>query len=431
MRSTRHKITNLINKLNEVLAEGKDVYGYAGINKSMLIQSLRDSYALLACLEEYNATFEVVFMKRSVAELVDWCYGYLKNSQEINSDSFNSFLKTLNKIRAEIKTTYILVSQSPLRLDSEIAESKELLDSLKTDLSEISEIKDEIIETRDTGKSLVESLETENTKAEENNTNLSILINQFEVAANKIETTSENVAEWEENIESCQTSITENKEKSLALLGELEKTKELYAKHQSDIDSLIEIQKTVTSTNETHQKEIKATLEGASKHGLAGSFYTRKRELGWIQLLWGVGTVGSIILLMFISYQLIKPIIEKPELFNVYTYLARLPIFGALVWLGWFCTKQFGYISRIREEYSFKYAIAMAFEGYKKESLEVNEQLLENLLKLTLNSVATSPASHFETKNNHGTPANEVSEEIIKKIEPMITELIKKGISTL
>lgn len=65
MRSTRHKITNLINKLNEVLAESEDVYGYAGINKSMLIQSLRDSYALLACLEEYNATFEVVFMKYS------------------------------------------------------------------------------------------------------------------------------------------------------------------------------------------------------------------------------------------------------------------------------------------------------------------------------------------------------------------------------
>ena len=146
MRSTKLKITHLISKLNEVLADGEDIYGYAGISRSMLTESLKDSHALLACFEKYSTTFEVVFMKRNVAELVDWCYGYLKNSQEINSDSFNSFLKTLNKIRAEIKITYILVSQSPLRLDSEIAESKELLSSLKTDLSEISEIKDEIIE---------------------------------------------------------------------------------------------------------------------------------------------------------------------------------------------------------------------------------------------------------------------------------------------
>jgi len=431
MRSTRHKITNLINRLNEVLSDGEDIYGYAGISKNMLIKSLEDSYALLACFKDYSTTFEVVFMKRNVAELVDWCYNYLKNPQGINSDSFNSFLKTLNQIRAEIKTTYILVSQNPLRLDSEIAEAKELLDSLKTDLSEISEIKDEIIETRDTGKSLVESLETENAKVEESNTNLTSLINQFMTAANEIETTSKNVTEWEENIESCETSITENKEKILGLLEELDKAKELYAEHQSEIDLLIETQKTVTSTNESHQKEIKATLEGASKKGLAGSFYTRKRELRRNQILWGIGTVGSIILLMFISYQLIKPIIENPELFNLYTYLARLPIFGALIWLGWFCTKQFGFTSRIMEEYSFKYAIAMAFEGYKKEALEVNPDLLENLLKLTLNSVATSPTSYFETKNNHGTPANEITEEIMKKLEPMITELIKKGIGNL
>jgi hypothetical protein len=37
-----------------------------------------------------------------------------------------------------------------------------------------------------------------------------------------------------------------------------------------------------------------------------------------------------------------------------------------------------------REEYSFKYAISMAFEGYKKESLDVNEELPDNLLRLTL-----------------------------------------------
>jgi len=428
MRNTRLKITHFINKLNEVLVNGEDIYGYAGISKNILTKSLKDSYALLACLEEYNTTFEVVFMKRNVAELIETCNNYLKNTQDINSESFDCFLKTLNKIRAEIKTTYILVSQNPLRLDSEIAEAKELLDSLKTDLSEISEIKDEIIETKDMGKSLVESLETESTKAEENNTNLASLINQFTTAASKIETTNEKVEEWEENIESCQTSITENKKLILELLEELNKAKELYAEHQSNIDFLIEEQKTITSINETHQKEIKATLEGASKKGLAGSFYTRKRELRRNQILWGIGTVGSILLIMLISYQLIKPIIENPEEFNPYTYLARLPIFGALIWLGWFCTKQFGFTSRIMEEYSFKYAISMAFEGYKKETLEVNEKLLENLLQLTLNSVATSPTSYFETKNNHGTPANEITEEIMKKLVPIITELIKKGI---
>ena len=412
MRSTKLRITNLKNKINENLPDGDDIYGYAGINKSMLIQSLTDSHALLACLEEYKTTFEVVFMERNVAEIVERCQNYLKNQNEINSDTFNSFLNNLNKIRSEIKTTYILVSQSPLRLDVEIVDAKKLLDSLKTDLTEISEIKDEIIETRDTGKSLIESLDAEKIKTEEGNVKLTSLIE----AVSNIEAKSENVSEWEESIESCKTIIGEKQEKIIELLAELQANKKLFEQHQSDIDGLLETQKTITSKNETHQKEIQATLEGASKHGLAGSFYTRKRELGKSLILWGIGTIGSIISLMIISYLLVMPIIENPELFDVYAYLVRLPIFGALIWLGWFCTKQFGYTSRIREEYSFKYAIAMAFEGYKKESLEVNKELLEDLLKLTLNSVATSPVSYFETKNNPGSPANEIAAEVVKKL---------------
>lgn len=223
----------------------------------------------------------------------------------------------------------------------------------------------------------------------------------------------------------------EQESKLQELTDALEAIKKRFQEQLLRSEELLGKQGAIVANNEMHQKEIRATLEGASKHGLAGSFYTRKKELGWHLLLWSLGTMGSIILLIVISYNLIKPIIDAPHLFNVYTYLARIPIFGALIWLGWFCTKQFGYTSRIREEYSFKYAIAMAFEGYKKETVEVNEALLDHLLRLTLNSVAVSPVSCFETKNNHGTPINEVTDGILREIKPIITDIAKKGLDKL
>lgn len=430
MRSSKLKITNLITKIEESLPDGNDVCGYQGINKQMLIQSLKDTHALLSCFNDYKDMFEVIFMKRNIAANIDWCYNFLK-SNEINADNFNDFLHQLNNIRHEIKTTYILVSQNPLRIDSEIAEAKELLADLKKDIDEITTIKQEIAEARDSSSTIIQSLGSENTKAEENCGKISELITKFEEASQKIETSSSNINTWEKNIETCEENIGETKLMIDELLQEFEKTKALFEEQQSGIKEQIDKQGEIITKNEEHQKEIQATLEGASKHGLAGSFYTRKKELGWNIWFWVGGTIMSILLLVAVSYILIVPLIENPDNFDIKLLLARIPVFSALVWLGWFCAKQYGFTSRIREEYAFKYAIAMAFEGYKKESLEVNQDLLDNLLRLTLSSVAVSPVSYYDAKNNHGTPVNEITESLMKEIKPLLSDLTKKGIEKL
>ncbi len=54
-------------------------------------------------------------------------------------------------------------------------------------------------------------------------------------------------------------------------------------------------------------------------------------------------------------------------------FLNHLPLLGPFIWLGWFSAVQYGYVSRVREDYAFKFAASMAFEGYKKEAREVDE----------------------------------------------------------
>ena len=221
--------------------------------------------------------------------------------------------------------------------------------------------------------------------------------------------------------------IANNTDKIKELLAQLDKASKTISIQQGNIDEQINKQATIQDTNQKQQEEIKTTLEGANKHGMAGSFYTRKEELKLTLRFWQWATILSIIGLIAGAIWVVKPIIENPGNFTTMAYLARIPILAALVWLGWFCSKQYGYTTRIREDYSYKYAISMAFEGYKKQANNVNEDLLNNLLELTINSVGKSPVTIYDTKNNHGTPMNEIVDKLADKVIDPILGAINKS----
>ena len=49
----------------------------------------------------------------------------------------------------------------------------------------------------------------------------------------------------------------------------------------------------------------------------------------------------------------------------------------------------------------------MAFEGYKNETREINEDLLEKLLQMTIGNISINPTSIYDSKSNHGSPWHE------------------------
>jgi hypothetical protein len=60
------------------------------------------------------------------------------------------------------------------------------------------------------------------------------------------------------------------------------------------------------------------------------------------------------------------------------------------------------------EDYSYKYAVSMAFEGYKKATKEIDQDLQVKLLEMTIYNISNNPLSIYETDNNHGTPYHEL-----------------------
>lgn len=98
------------------------------------------------------------------------------------------------------------------------------------------------------------------------------------------------------------------------------------------------------------------------------------------------------------------------------------------VWLGWFSARQYGYTSRLREDYAYKEASAKSFEGYKREAKEVDQEMLQKLLEQAIKNFGDNPIRIYDGHENHGSPFHEFFEKILKDEKAMnqLKDLISK-----
>jgi len=62
----------------------------------------------------------------------------------------------------------------------------------------------------------------------------------------------------------------------------------------------------------------------------------------------------------------------------------------------------------------------MAFEGYKNAAREIDEEMLKQLLQLTIYNISKNPIEIYDSKSNHGTPYSEF-------IDKFLSRTIEKG----
>ena len=417
MKSLRLRISFLSNKIRESLPENNDLFGYLGISRAIILESLVESYDLLSSIAVYPDKFETIFAKREIAECIDDAQEYLNSS--LNNDKavpdFNGFLKAIAKIRFVLKETYISISNNPLRVDYEIAKAKEDLESVTGMLAEINTIKNSIDIINTDSKGFIDDLKIKHDLAIKNDA----VINEFVESVDEIDEnltgTNEKIAVWKSEIQSIKEDIIIKQADISKLKKEIEQILEASLANKSDIKTQIESLNTQIDLNNKHQEHIQNTIEDVSRYGMAGSFKKRKDELKWAQWIWAGATLFSLVGLLIISYSIMEPLL-KNGLSDINQLFFKIPIFASAVWLGWFCSRQYGFNTRIREDYAYKYAISMAFEGYKKETKDINPDLLEKLIELTIFNTARSPERIFNTKTNPGSPYNEMFDTLTRNM---------------
>lgn len=390
MKQVRSNATRIKHLISDKLPDDHDIFGYAGITKAALLQMLDECSGLIDAIEGKKETFDVIVLKREFQILSKKCLDYLNTLPSENQASdFDSFLRNLSKIRKLINNTYLLFIKESLRPESELA-------TIRKALEEINPLYEELTNQHTTSSQLAQEIGESHKEIQEIHTELTDVSGKIESLSKsaidfeqKIKDSHESVEEWTTAIETAEAEITEQnkliKAQQLAInalqtaIEGKEKAYEVLNKKLAD----------QLKQNADFQEEIRNTIGDANRSSMAGSFKSRSDELTTPLATAERALVLVLILFGMASLYLLTSSVGAHGV-NYAELSIKLPILTPFIWLAWIYTNKVGHLSRIKEDYSFKYAAAMAFEGYK-QNCDEGSDLANRLLELSIENMGTNP----------------------------------------
>lgn len=330
-------------------------------------------------------TDQVVVLVNEIEKLnmAIWQYGLHNLSEEVLG--YQTKLNTLKNIEiaaSEMMATVREGVQLKEQMDEVLNESKVHRDTTK-------ELADTVAESNISCANALEEVTTSNTKALE----VLGLIQQTDASAKDLLAESkagnDEIQQHRNTIQGLVADFT-------TLTGELQTNKFT--------------QKQLFEEFENYREQVNELLGDANRTGMAASFTARREALRLPMVGWAVVFIGTIIGLSIVGLKYIEPLIAAA---NWEQIPAKLALTAPLIWLGWFAVKQYGYTTRLREDYAYKEASAKSFEGYKREAGQ-NPEMLKRLLETAIENLGHNPIRVYDGKDNHGSPMQELLEKATK-----------------
>lgn len=223
------------------------------------------------------------------------------------------------------------------------------------------------------------------------------------------------------------TDLAELEESRVALENLMNSSQDLAQKISRESEEVVAARKTMEENADAAELRIKNAndavdailaksehaLRGATSVGLSKSFEARKDALAKAGGWWTAGLAVALIVAVAIGWERVNSLKEvlngskSATVILVNALLAVLGI-GAPVWFAWLSTKQIGTIFRLSEDYAFKASVAQAYEGYRTEAVDLNDEALRTrLFAAALDRFEEAPIRLIEA-TNHSTPLQEL-----------------------
>lgn len=154
----------------------------------------------------------------------------------------------------------------------------------------------------------------------------------------------------------------------------------------------------IVEQSREYLNKCEEALRISTSQGLSGAFSQKAKKLNrsarwWTGLL--VVALGSGAGIGYVRSQVITDLLNKGTMNTtvlVTELLLSILCIGAPLWLAWLATKQINKLFRLTEDYGFKAAVARSYEGYRKESLALdNPELQSRLFDSALNRFDEAP----------------------------------------
>lgn len=420
MQQFRANLTRLKSLMVERLPDGSDIYSYPGICKPSLLAAIESAYSLSQAIKPDDETrFEVISLKRTGSALYQTLKEFLEtdDGDAIKRPRFNDFLNALSTLVEKTKITYYIVSTHGIRNDEELAYIRGTIKDLTAQNEKLKNEKAEIESQIESIASAIEGI-LENHKAA---VQLTEEMEKWHETTGKIypeiEQTHDAIEGWDKEIKERSAQYQAQSKLITDLASEAAQSRDRLNADATAGTKHIEDLKKNDGEHRKLLEEIHQTLAGANRVGMASSFAARKNELGVQQIIWQFVFVFAVGLITLAVWKFVLPTIQTIATGGQRwtDLLVELGIVFPLVWLGWFAAKQYGYTSKIREDYAFKSAAAMAYEGHKKAAREVDPELERILLEFSLYNMAQNPIRLYGAGDIHGTPMHEMLDQFLKK----------------
>ena len=234
------------------------------------------------------------------------------------------------------------------------------------------------------------------------------------------------------SIESMHTDITGIYDECYSLMKSFNLSSELLYGHQNDglefkltnlaKDYELNLNNNKSKTEEL-LKQIEGALTGATNVELAKAFQDQKESYKLPKNAWATLFICSIFVMILLGLDAAS--ISSQGSQYLYDLGKRLMVFGPLIWLALFSSKQQAQNKRLEQEYAHKEAVTKTFIGHQRQIEKLAESdekdtLLLQLAQTTIKTIDFNPSSTLEKINpKNDLPASEIldlAKKVIDKI---------------
>lgn len=162
-------------------------------------------------------------------------------------------------------------------------------------------------------------------------------------------------------------------------------------------------------------EELNKTLENAITATLGGAFQNKSERSRRLDFLWlGVLIFGisGIFCIGYLRYGAIAELIhERAEIsYIALQLLINLASMSGPIWLSWVATLRLAKTHAITEDYSYKAALAQAYQGYSTSVAEEDEFLKYRLFATVITQLDASPV-RFVSEKHPATPFQDLLQQ--------------------
>ena len=195
------------------------------------------------------------------------------------------------------------------------------------------------------------------------------------------------------------------------------------AKIDAVSDAAIEARQRMAASEEQAKKLIERSeqaLRGSTGVGLANAFEKRRESLSFSGTVWVAGLIAALVAAFFIGADRVRSlqaVLSNDSPAHIVWMNVILTVFGigGPIWFAWLSTKQVAVNFKLAEDYAFKAAVSKAYEGYRKEAVEIDPLLQRRLFASALDRLEEAPIRLME-KDTYSSPLQELlSNPVIRK----------------